>query len=171
MLTFRLNFLFCLVMVVGVALMWWQWACRTEFTANRLLVAREVLKSKKLPAVEFHSSHQTEPISSAQAARLLAEARIPKSYAFSNIIGNVNRGIYHFDRYYADLWVEDCRLLLTGYQVKGPPVGTDFAFHWQADWPAIEAMAREEDWIFYRQITVTLMALLTIGWAVRSRRK
>jgi hypothetical protein len=43
---------------------------------------------------------------------------------------------------------------------------------WQVDWPAIEAKAVEENWTFYRQVFVTVLAVLTIGWVfVRGRRK
>jgi hypothetical protein len=41
MLTFRLKYLFCLILAVGVALMWWTWACGTKFTACRVLAVRE----------------------------------------------------------------------------------------------------------------------------------
>ncbi|MFT7639249.1 MAG: hypothetical protein ACI9G1_000980 [Pirellulaceae bacterium] len=41
-----------------------------------------------------------------------------------------------------------------------------------ADWPAIEARATEETWTFYRQVIVTVVAVLTIGWVViRGRRR
>jgi hypothetical protein len=37
MFTFRLKWLFCLLLIVSIGLMWRNWFASTEYTANRLL--------------------------------------------------------------------------------------------------------------------------------------
>jgi hypothetical protein len=41
MLTFRLKYLFCLILVVGVALMWWSWCSSGDVPASAILAARQ----------------------------------------------------------------------------------------------------------------------------------
>lgn len=165
MLTFRLKYLFCLVLVIGVVLMWWNWSSSYELTANRLLEVREKLRSKELPTAEFRGTSRPPPIPIAEAFELLDTAGIPDKYT-ATLKSTLGETINFFDAYYVDLWMEDCRLVLKGYRVESQPTYTDFGFELQADWPAIEAKAHEENWTFYRQVIISIATALTIGWVV-----
>ena len=167
MLTYRLKYLFCLTLLVGIVLMWAMWYRADELTANRLLIAREKLKSKSGPVIHSRNSARPAPISSSEAFRLLDETGIPDSYT-SSLKATLGDDINCFDSYYVDLWDENCRLLLQGYPVDTHPTSTDFRFAWQADWSAIEAKAAQENWTFYRQVIITVVVGAFTGWIVRA---
>lgn len=143
--TFKLKYLFCLVLVVGVALMWDVWYSISELTANQLLTARE--KSKILP-------------------QYLQMAAGEDVFDFLGLAGRYEYGI-DFDPafYFRPEW---------DGAVISANVVTNFDsiyVKWHADWPAIEAKAAEENRIFYRQIINTVVAGLFAGWLVWPRFK
>jgi hypothetical protein len=127
MLTFRLKYLFCLVLVIGVTLMW---GANTNKTANRLLVARE--KARTLPV----------------------------GLTFDEVPSLLDLPLPDFrGGGYVEIWLwMDCKLYV--------PVSSRGELYWHADWPAIEAKAREENWDFYRQLIATIVAGLFAGWLV-----
>jgi hypothetical protein len=144
--TFRLKYLFCLILVVGVALMWGTWASGTPRTANRLLVLKECLLSMtysdflaEVPDTSFNRL-QTGGNTSIRESRPIRRVR--------------------------DLWMNT----QVSYEVDYNSVDGIQAITWQADWPAIEAKAAEENWTFYRHVIVMVVAGLVAGWVVWPRR-
>ena len=149
MFTFRLKHAFCLLLVVGVGLMWWMWANGTDETANRLLAIRD-------KTLDLTTANSIDDVSNWVDWRV-------------NWIGKDN--IYDLDggwrddadrigrAYHARFW-GDCELtvdILNDGRIQ---------VEWIADWPAIEAKAREENWEFYRQVIVTVLAALAISWVM-----
>jgi hypothetical protein len=155
MLTFRLKYLFCFVLVVGVALMWWTWANGTDETANRLLVARERSKTVNLPM-----AYNDVCDSLGLPPKLMSKAIISAAYIFDVGNNGLSRGLD------PGLWL-DCSVIF-----QYDSAGYVHRVEWHADWPTIEAKAAEENWTFYRQVIVTVLAVIAIGWvAVTGRRK
>jgi hypothetical protein len=140
--TFRLKYLFCLVLVVGVSLMWWMWCNR--LSANRLLKAREIAKTE---------SGKT------QTRSLLATLNIQGHF------GAADLDPYGMSHACSATW-SGCPSRLVA--VIDRPGGTSVkSVIWPgADWPYIEAKARVENWTFHRQLIVTVLVGLFVGWVV-----
>jgi hypothetical protein len=147
MLNFRLKYLFCLIFVVGLTLMWGMWYRTDQFTAKRLIWLKD-----HLPGMNY--SEFTK--------------KIPPTIMV--LVGN-SKSMFLVDRgpwtHKEDLWMGCSVVVQVGVssnRVEG--------VSWTADWPAIEAKAAEENWTFYRQVMVTVLAVLAIGgWCGRGYSK
>ena len=143
MFRFNLKLLFSLVLIVGTTLMWEPWARTTELTANRLLAARE--KAKTIPA-------------GVNVEGLLDWLEIPPPLRAMSGFGSLGSSIL-----YCSLSA-DCTLVIHLVNL------IEFeSVSWTADWPAIEQRAKAEDFIFYRNIIVTVLASLMVGWLLLGR--
>jgi hypothetical protein len=180
MLTFRLKYLFCLILVIGVALMWWTWANGKCETANRLLEVRENLRDWQNHA-EKNGPMKLGPSNTevrSYISSFLQEAGVPKpqsspctapEYGYGASTGGDTSMASHSE---FELWFRS--ELTVDYKIRWyhrKHVGTEVIVVWTADWPAIEAKAAEENWTYYRQVIVTVLAVLTLGWVVLPRRK
>jgi hypothetical protein len=142
MLRFNLKTLFCLTLVVGVALMWVSWARGTDETANRLMEIRDSTTTM---------SHLT-PFKNVW--ELLNSEDEPIIFGTEGVISPNE----------ADLWMDCSVELQLTYD------GNVESTTWHADWPAIEKKAREENGIFYCNIIVSVLATLIFGWMLLGRR-
>ena len=136
--TFRLKPAFCLILVVGVALMWWKRASGTDeesVTADQLLDAREKAKSILQTRDQYNA---VKSIGVIEASWFHSSERVSLDTKWGAKV--------HFD------------MKRSG--------GLYSSVIWHTHWPTIEARAAEENWIFYRQVIITVLAAIVLGWAV-----
>jgi hypothetical protein len=146
MLTFRLKWLFFSLLLIGVALIWgkWYYHSSTELTANRLLTAREM--SNNLP------TH-------------LDEASGEDVLDYLGLAGQYAHGIDLDPAVYFEPDWDEQMISATVNSVEGGTV-----VKWEADWSIIESKADEEDWLFNRQLIMTIAAALFGGYLVFPKR-
>jgi hypothetical protein len=154
-LTFRLKYLFCLVLIVGVALMWGVWySSLDDPTASRLLAAKE--KSEAIP----------KHLDMFDASGILGLEKWEQFVSTGGTATETSQSSTLLNRVDTD-WNKSVFFEVSSYEKDQ----TNCSVSWQADWPAIEAKAADENWTFYRQVIMTILAVLTIGWVfIRSRR-
>ena len=160
--SFRLKYLFCLILIVGVALMWWTWYPGEEITAQEILFAREAAQSLKHPATidDCLEAMGLYDKLNGQAELIGPANRIdpyPNSQAYSLRFDWHDESMYlHIHRYpYLDRMGKNARVR---WQVSN------------AGWTAIEARAVTEQQTLKRQVIVTALAVLMIVVAVWPRR-
>jgi hypothetical protein len=163
--TFRLKYLFCLILVIGVSLMWWTWYSSSELTANLLLVARE---KSKAPPQHFDPRDTSKWLGLNQ----WTDGEVRQRPLFP-----IGLSMSYFGQIECD-WTESIILFvdprnqiarIDKNRVYRKSTETDYVISWVADWPAIEAKAVEENRTFYCQIAVTVVAGLFAGWLVWPR--
>ena len=133
--------------------MWWTWYRTDELTANRLLAVRE-------QSIRINESHSAVPEDWVIAGE---EVKFLK-------LGDMFRKSFRSGRSqaYAAKWNESSIFLNVGYDwlYDGEPAFVSEVVIRGAEWSLIEAKAREENWTFYRQVIVTVLAVIVLGWVV-----
>jgi hypothetical protein len=154
MLSYRLKYLFFLVLVVAVALMWWRWYSSTELTAERLLQARVI--SETVPK-GLSTDDAVESLG-------LREWALP----FPNQTHELGLPVLT-DYFIASSWHQP-DIVIRVVDPRFTDIKMDKVL-WQADWTLIENRRNEERTVFLWMVIVSLVAGLVGCWLIIPRRK